>query len=372
MITYRSFCSPPELLSLLIERFNVPTPKTFQQPYVTYNRSTVGYISCIRSPVVRHTKVQPCLNKSYSLYYETPAFYTFQNDYKQPIQLRVLAILNLWVTYHYYDFTTNPTLLDRLKDFLNGDYGKIRFMPKQKVWCEKIQEKIKKKQEVYDIVPPTPTLTNSSTEAKSPTQKNIPKTLWDRAKPGQIERYHLKSLHPVEIARQLTLLHFSMYRAIKPPELVGAVFNQSDKHVRSPQLQKFIDHINDLSFWVARCIIEAETLKERIGLLSRILEVMTEFEKLNNFTGLMAFFSALSLQPIYRLSETKSKLVKKSREQLANFTKVLSDAHHKGIIERLHSINPPCVPFFGIYLSKIVFVEAGYSTFVKLNQRPPT
>jgi len=57
---------------------------------------------------------------------------------------------------------------------------------------------------------------------------------------------------------------------------------------------------------VARCIVEAETAKERIELLIRILDVMSEFEKLNNFTGLMAFFSALSLQPIYRLSETKS------------------------------------------------------------------
>lgn len=41
-------------------------------------------------------------------------------------------------------------------------------------------------------------------------------------------------------------------------------------------------------------------------MLSRVLEIMTVLEELNNFSGLMAFFSALSLQPIYRLNESKS------------------------------------------------------------------
>ncbi|KAK6051275.1 hypothetical protein COOONC_11220 [Cooperia oncophora] len=33
--------------------------------------------------------------------------------------------------------------------------------------------------------------------------------------------------------------------------------------------------------------------------------------------------------------------------------------------KRIQSINPPCVPFFGHYLSNIFFFEAGNSTFVK-------
>jgi hypothetical protein len=67
------------------------------------------------------------------------------------------------------------------------------------------------------------------------------------------------TLHPLEIARQITLLHFSLYRAIKPfgsslfltkekneklfnLELVDAAWTKQDKYKRSPQLLKFIDH----------------------------------------------------------------------------------------------------------------------------------
>lgn len=72
--------------------------------------------------------------------------------------------------------------------------------------------------------------------------------LWHYAKPNEMENYDLLTLHPLEIGRQVTLLHFTLYRAVKPTELVGAVFNKSDKHIKSPQLIKFIEHINDVSF----------------------------------------------------------------------------------------------------------------------------
>ena len=57
---------------------------------------------------------------------------------------------------------------------------------------------------------------------------------------------------------------------------------------------------------MARSIVETESLDERIEMLSRVLEIMIVFEELNNFSGLMAFCSALGLQPIYRLKESKS------------------------------------------------------------------
>lgn len=61
-----------------------------------------------------------------------------------------------------------------------------------------------------------------------------------------------------------------------------------------------------LSFWVARSLVETESLEERVEMLSRVLEIMVVLEDLNNFSGLMAFFSALTLQPIYRLKESKT------------------------------------------------------------------
>jgi hypothetical protein len=56
---------------------------------------------------------------------------------------------------------------------------------------------------------------------------------------------------------------------------------------------------------VARSITETESLEERVEMLSRVLEIMTVFEELNNFTGVVAFYSALNCSSIYRLKESK-------------------------------------------------------------------
>nr|CAD2176560.1 unnamed protein product [Meloidogyne enterolobii] len=356
MITYRSFCSSSELFSLLIERFTIPTPHPFASldPHMSVVLATQHQQNRTSGDVVSTSPAYQSLSPAEL----EQAFHRFRQEYQKPIQLKVLSVLNHWVSNHFYDFENDPDLLQKLVDFLNGKDTTIKLTTNHKKWCTKIQDVIKRKQRNSSSADGTlqkPTNNDSlqvaGTGGFAP---NIPEPVWHFAKEGDIANYDMLTLHPLEIARQITLLHFSLYRAIKPFELVDAAWTKQDKYQRSPQLLKFIDHSTNLTYWVAKSIVETESLDERAEMFSRVLEIMFVFEELNNFNGLIAFFSALNCQPVYRLEESKSRLEKEKKSWYDRFVQLCGDGHLSELLHRLRSINPPCVPFAGTYLTQIV------------------
>uniref|UniRef100_A0A4X2KK22 SOS Ras/Rho guanine nucleotide exchange factor 2 n=1 Tax=Vombatus ursinus TaxID=29139 RepID=A0A4X2KK22_VOMUR len=322
LTTYRSFCKPQELLKLLIERFEIPEPEPTEADKLAVEKG--------EQPISADLK-------------------RFRKEYVQPVQLRILNVFRHWVEHHFYDFERDLELLEKLESFISSVKGKT-----MKKWVESIVKIIKRKKQAQ-----ANGISHNITFESPP-----PSIEWHISRPGQYETFDLMTLHPIEIARQLTLLESDLYRAVQPSELVGSVWTKEDKEINSPNLLKMIRHTTNLTLWFEKCIVEAENFEERVAVLSRIIEILQVFQDLNNFNGVLEIVSAVNSVPVYRLDHTFEALQERKRKILDEAVE-LSQDHFKKYLAKLKSINPPCVPFFGIYLTNILKTEEGNNDFLK-------
>uniref|UniRef100_A0A8D2J7U7 SOS Ras/Rho guanine nucleotide exchange factor 2 n=2 Tax=Varanus komodoensis TaxID=61221 RepID=A0A8D2J7U7_VARKO len=320
LTTYRSFCKPQELLSLLTERFEIPDPEPTEADKLAVEKG--------EQPISADLK-------------------RFRKEYVQPVQLRVLNVFRHWVEHHFYDFERDPELLDKLETFISSVRGKS-----MKKWVESIAKIIRRKKQAH-----ANGISHNITFESPP-----PAIEWHISR--QFETFDLMTLHPIEIARQLTLLESDLYRAVQPSELVGSVWTKEDKEINSPNLLKMIRHTTNLTLWFEKCIVETENFEERVAVLSRIIEILQVFQDLNNFNGVLEIVSAMNSVSVYRLDHTFEALQERKRRILDEAVE-LSQDHFKKYLVKLKSINPPCVPFFGIYLTNILKTEEGNPDFLK-------
>uniref|UniRef100_H2Z5D6 Ras-GEF domain-containing protein n=1 Tax=Ciona savignyi TaxID=51511 RepID=H2Z5D6_CIOSA len=173
--------------------------------------------------------------------------------------------------------------------------------------------------------------------------------------------FHVLKVSPEEFAKQLTLLDFPVFCAIKPDELTNCGWTKKEKFKLSPNVVAMTQRFNHTSFWVIREILNAGTLKIRAEVLSHFIKIAKKLVDLNNLHSLMAVVQSLSSSSIFRLTKTWALV---NKHQKATFDRLLAlvkeDDNRWMLRSHMEAIKLPCIPFLGMYLSDIMYINSAH------------
>ncbi|XP_028746850.1 ras-specific guanine nucleotide-releasing factor 2 isoform X5 [Peromyscus leucopus] len=185
-----------------------------------------------------------------------------------------------------------------------------------------------------------------------------------------------ETLSAMELAEQITLLDHVVFRSIPYEEFLGQGWMKLDKNERTPYIMKTSQHFNEMSNLVASQIMNYADISSRANAIEKWVAVADICRCLHNYNGVLEITAALNRSAIYRLKKTWAKVSKQTKALMDKLQKtVSSEGRFKNLRETLKknkkhsswpcSCNPPAVPYLGMYLTDLAFIEEGTPNFTE-------
>ena len=169
------------------------------------------------------------------------------------------------------------------------------------------------------------------------------------------------------IAEQITLIEHSNYLRVKPTEFLRQAW--SKKPESCPGAMGVINWFNKMSQWAATEIIKGDTPENRAIIISKFIEIAARCRELGNFGGVMEILSALHNSAISRLKKTWAFVPKEKKESFDTLSKLMSPMpNFKNYREEYSKTKLPWLPYLGIHLTDLTFIDDGNETFLDSNK----
>ncbi|ORZ06664.1 ras guanine nucleotide exchange factor domain-containing protein [Absidia repens] len=311
LLTYRSFCTSTELLDLLEARYNLIPPSDIPDEDME---------------IWRQKKLKL-------------------------VRLRVFNILKNWLEVYYNE--EDHVILDRLMKFTDTTIrNTLSFSTDQ---LERLILKRKEGTEM-DV---------GGLKKLVWTPQSIPQSIL----PRNPKKFKLLDLDPTELARQLTLMDFKMYSSIRTIECLDKSWSRETPDDTVPtavNIRSSIEYCNQITSWVSDAILSQNDIKKRSNLIKFWAQVAEKCLDLNNFNTCMAILSAFDNSSVGRLKRTWEMVGARTNQILSHIRKIMgANRNFSEYRQLIHSVNPPCIPFLGIYLQDLTFIEDGNSNIIK-------
>ncbi|QDS76548.1 hypothetical protein FKW77_006308 [Venturia effusa] len=167
---------------------------------------------------------------------------------------------------------------------------------------------------------------------------------------------------PLELARQFTIIESRIFCSIGPEELLGLEWTKKGDS-RAINVRSMSTLSTDLTNLVADTILQLEEPKKRAVIIKQWVKISMKCLELNNYDSLMAIICSLNSSMVLRLKKTWELVSVKTKGRLEELKSIVDVGKNYAVLRsRLQGLVAPCIPFVGIYLTDLTFVDVGNQT----------
>ncbi|XP_029956464.1 rap guanine nucleotide exchange factor 6 isoform X2 [Salarias fasciatus] len=176
----------------------------------------------------------------------------------------------------------------------------------------------------------------------------------------------LLQLSTMEVAAQLSMRDFELFRNIESTEYVDDLF-KLDSAVGSGNLKQFEEVINQETFWVATEILKEPNALKRMKTIKHFIKIALHCRECKNFNSMFAIISGLNLAPVARLRSSWEKLPSKYEKLFGDLQDVFDPsrnmAKYRNVLSS-QSMQPPIIPLFPVVKKDLTFLHEGNDSSV--------
>uniref|UniRef100_A0A8C9Y7G1 Ras protein specific guanine nucleotide releasing factor 1 n=1 Tax=Sander lucioperca TaxID=283035 RepID=A0A8C9Y7G1_SANLU len=259
---------------------------------------------------------------------------------------RVLNVLRHWVSKHSPDFESNNELKTKVIVFLEEVMHDPELLTQERKAAANIIR----------------TLTQEDHGDNQITLEDVTQLMGE----GNVEPFESHSA--LEIAEQLTLLDHLVFKVIPYEEFFGQGWMKNDKNEKTPYIMRTTKHFNDISNLIATEILRCEDVVTRVVVIEKWVAVADICRCLHNYNAVLEITSSLNRSSVFRLKKTWLKVSKQTKGLIDKLQKLVSsEGRFKNLREALKNCDPPCVPYLGMYLTDLAFIEEGTPNYTEDN-----
>jgi len=153
---------------------------------------------------------------------------------------------------------------------------------------------------------------------------------------------------------------------IQPTEIKSQAWNKKEKDTISPNVCALSEKFNKTSYWAATEVIMKGDNRPKV--LERLIQLAMYLRELKNYNSLLGIIAGLNLACITRLKDSWKEVGSKYLnifEELSELCNPISN--YKNYREAMRVAQGPCLPYLGLFLHDLTFIEDGNPDYLDEN-----